>query len=103
MARSKKSSDKIIVETLSVTEKIVVSEVSTGEEAPPAGDAAPPESTRRPQALRLLDLANPLDSKLGKAFFSEIPKSPGIYFFESAHGAILYVGKAKNLRNRLQS
>jgi len=32
---------------------------------------------------------------------SEIPTSPGVYRFRDAHGRVIYVGKAKNLRNRL--
>lgn len=33
----------------------------------------------------------------------DIPKNPGVYFFKSASGEILYIGKAKNLRERLSS
>lgn len=32
---------------------------------------------------------------------SHIPTDPGVYRFSSAEGRVLYVGKAKNLRNRL--
>ena len=32
---------------------------------------------------------------------SEIPTSPGVYRFRDAHGRVIYVGKAKNLRSRL--
>jgi excinuclease ABC subunit C len=32
---------------------------------------------------------------------SEIPTDPGVYRFVDAHGRVLYVGKAKNLRQRL--
>ncbi len=32
---------------------------------------------------------------------SEIPTSPGVYRFSDAEGRVIYVGKAKNLRNRL--
>lgn len=32
---------------------------------------------------------------------SDIPTSPGVYRFMNARGTVLYVGKAKNLRNRL--
>ena len=32
---------------------------------------------------------------------SEIHTSPGVYRFRDAHGRVIYVGKAKNLRNRL--
>ena len=33
----------------------------------------------------------------------DIPEDPGIYFFKNTSNEILYVGKAKNLRNRLRS
>lgn len=38
-----------------------------------------------------------------KAFSPTIPTDPGIYKFIDTEGVILYVGKAKNLRNRLSS
>ncbi|MDX1912886.1 MAG: excinuclease ABC subunit UvrC [Saprospiraceae bacterium] len=38
-----------------------------------------------------------------KAFAPGIPTDPGIYKYVDAEGTILYVGKAKNLRNRLSS
>jgi excinuclease ABC subunit C len=38
-----------------------------------------------------------------KAFSPTIPTDPGIYRFVDSEGIILYVGKAKNLRNRLNS
>jgi excinuclease ABC subunit C len=39
-----------------------------------------------------------LDEKL-----EEIPRSPGVYLHKDAAGKILYIGKAKNLRNRVRS
>lgn len=33
----------------------------------------------------------------------EIPKEPGVYFMKSKSGEVLYVGKAKNLKDRLSS
>jgi len=39
-----------------------------------------------------------LDEKL-----KEIPKSPGVYLYKNAAGKIIYIGKAKNLRNRVRS
>ncbi|OMH26347.1 excinuclease ABC subunit C [Tersicoccus phoenicis] len=33
----------------------------------------------------------------------EIPTNPGVYRFRDAHGRVIYVGKAKNLRSRLNS
>ncbi len=38
-----------------------------------------------------------------KAFAPSIPTDPGIYRYVDVEGTILYVGKAKNLRNRLAS
>lgn len=35
--------------------------------------------------------------------YKELPKNPGVYFFKDKNGTILYVGKAKNLRNRVSS
>jgi excinuclease ABC subunit C len=32
---------------------------------------------------------------------AEIPRSPGVYLFKGERGEVLYVGKAKDLRNRL--
>lgn len=34
---------------------------------------------------------------------SEIPTKPGAYMFRDAHGRVIYVGKAKNLRSRVMS
>ena len=48
-----------------------------------------------------LSYSNPLLVKLGPQFFKEIPRSPGIYFMHAEDGAILYIGKAKDLRRRL--
>jgi excinuclease ABC subunit C len=39
-----------------------------------------------------------LDEKL-----KEIPRSPGVYLHKNAEGKIIYIGKAKNLRNRVRS
>ena len=39
-----------------------------------------------------------LKQKLG-----QIPKSPGVYFFRDKKGDIIYIGKAKILRNRVRS
>ena len=33
----------------------------------------------------------------------EIPDSPGVYRFRDQHGRVVYVGKAKSLRSRLNS
>lgn len=39
-----------------------------------------------------------LDEKL-----KEIPRAPGVYLHKDARGKIIYIGKAKNLRNRVRS
>ena len=46
---------------------------------------------------------NPLLKKFDIAFFASIPRGPGVYYFRDALEEVLYVGKAKNLRNRLLS
>ena len=43
------------------------------------------------------------DRKFGTELVDGLPTGPGIYLFRDAHSAVLYVGKAKNLRRRLQN
>ncbi|MDP6570180.1 MAG: excinuclease ABC subunit UvrC [Candidatus Marinimicrobia bacterium] len=38
-----------------------------------------------------------------KQKLSQVPKSPGVYFFHDIEGNIIYIGKAKILRNRVRS
>lgn len=38
-----------------------------------------------------------------KKKLAKIPQNPGVYQFLNSHGTILYIGKAKNLRKRVQS
>jgi GIY-YIG catalytic domain len=53
------------------------------------------------QALLFPD-PTPLVDRLGPDFFRQLPTSPGIYKMRNATGQLLYVGKAKNLRQRLR-
>ncbi|MBN9691640.1 MAG: nucleotide excision repair endonuclease [Verrucomicrobia bacterium] len=53
--------------------------------------------------LRLLPAAQPLVERLGREFFLALPTSPGVYWLVGPNGQLLYVGKARNLRQRLNS
>lgn len=43
------------------------------------------------------------DRKFGKDFLSGLPREPGVYLFKDEAGAVLYVGKAKDVRRRLSA
>jgi predicted GIY-YIG superfamily endonuclease len=51
----------------------------------------------------LFEPEKPLVKRLGKRFFKRLPKRPGIYLMRDAGENIIYVGKAKNLKQRLNS
>lgn len=55
-----------------------------------------------PQMLLFPD-PRPLVERLGQEFFREAPECPGVYLMRDAADAVLYVGKARNLRRRLGS
>lgn len=45
----------------------------------------------------------PLVERFGAEFFRQVPQQPGVYYLCSAREGVLYVGKARNLRDRLGS
>lgn len=51
--------------------------------------------------ILLLPDARPLVDRLGVSFFRTLPTHPGVYLLRDETDAILYVGKARNLRQRL--
>ena len=51
--------------------------------------------------LLLLPDARPLDERLGRRFFRQAPRRPGVYLMKDADGEVLYVGKAKDIKQRL--
>jgi len=57
----------------------------------------------KPNQLRFWPDPRPVIDRLGEAFFRELPESPGVYLMYDAGDAVLYVGKARSLRQRLSS
>jgi excinuclease ABC subunit C len=45
---------------------------------------------------------NLFDQKFGNQFFDSVPESPGVYRFLDASSQVIYIGKGKNLRRRLE-
>src|SRR5215831_4953529 len=45
----------------------------------------------------------PLVERLGAEFFRQLPERAGVYLMRDAKDGVLYVGKAKNLRQRLNA
>lgn len=44
-----------------------------------------------------------LPPNLPKKDFEQLPSTPGVYYFHNEKGKIIYVGKARNIRNRVSS
>jgi DNA polymerase-3 subunit epsilon len=44
-----------------------------------------------------------LPPNVPKAHFDALPKNPGVYYFHDQKGKVIYVGKAKNIRSRINS
>jgi predicted GIY-YIG superfamily endonuclease len=55
------------------------------------------------QQLILFPPRRPLLERFGPEFFRQVPERPGVYLMCGAGDGVLYVGKAKNLRQRLAS
>ena len=53
--------------------------------------------------MLLLPDPKPLDERLGRRFFRKAPKRAGVYLMRDAADNVLYVGKAKNLQQRLRN
>lgn len=51
--------------------------------------------------MLLLPDPRPLVERLGAEFFRQAPEAPGVYLMRDAADVVLYVGKARNLRQRL--
>jgi len=47
--------------------------------------------------------ARPLVERLGSEFFRKVPTQPGVYSMRDRTGEVVYVGKTKNMRQRLRS
>src|SRR5215469_12200296 len=54
------------------------------------------------QALLFPD-PRPLDQRLGKTFFRKAPRRPGVYLMKDTDDNVLYVGKARDLKQRLNN
>lgn len=44
-----------------------------------------------------------LHSSLDRSIFSQLPSSPGVYYFHDENGKLLYIGKSKNIHARVLS
>jgi predicted GIY-YIG superfamily endonuclease len=53
--------------------------------------------------LLLIPDPRPLDERLGRKFFRRAPKRTGVYLMRDAADRVLYVGKARNLQQRLRN
>jgi predicted GIY-YIG superfamily endonuclease len=61
------------------------------------------DGKRQRQSRCLFPDPQPIVERLGRDFFRKLPESPGVYLMRDADDVVIYVGKAKNLRKRLNS
>jgi excinuclease UvrABC nuclease subunit len=61
------------------------------------------EDQTKPRQDWLIPYDNPLTARIGREFFLQAPRGPGVYLMLGDQGQLLYVGKAKSLRTRLNS
>jgi predicted GIY-YIG superfamily endonuclease len=73
-------------------------EVTMQETAPSTSD-----TLNRGVQLRLFPAPKPLVERLGVEFFRRVPDAPGVYLMADEFERLLYIGKAKSLRARLNS
>jgi hypothetical protein len=57
----------------------------------------------RPRQLRLLQVTNPITTRVGSEVFAGLPQCPGVYFFYDVSDKLLYIGQSLNLRARVTS
>lgn len=62
-----------------------------------------PSPAPKPKQLWLFPPPKPLKERFGKEFFLSLPRKPGVYFFFDEDGRLIYLGKAKSLRDRVGS
>jgi len=60
---------------------------------------AQPEVIR--QMLKHRSREDMLPPNLSREEFEDLPEAPGVYYFLDAHGAVIYVGKAVNIKKRI--
>ena len=61
------------------------------------------KALQAPKVRRGADRRGNGRSVLDRSLLADIPKRPGVYLMRDAFGTIIYIGKAKNLRDRVSS